>query len=294
MTKEDFLSQVSDHINKSYEVFETYQNITWDILKHTDSIFRANNLQYQLAFGSLLGAIRDGGKIPWDYDVDIFVKITNYNELISVLDSNLGEDYYYVWTNNMKDYPAECLRICKKGYTYMSFHVDVFFLIGCPENEKDIIKFVKKLHRYASLRNYRHAFKHLPWPAMSRLKSIILHSYYKLLNLIPESYLVKKEFELFHQYNIDDSSKWAVYSVDTKWGDKNVNIYPSDFLKETVDYRCEDGVFMIPRMFDEYLKCEFGSYMEYLPIEVRFTEFYKQLQQISSRQSFYLNNELKK
>ena len=44
-----------------------------DLLNYVINLFESNNIRYYLGFGSLLGAIRHGGFIPWDDDVDLFV-----------------------------------------------------------------------------------------------------------------------------------------------------------------------------------------------------------------------------
>lgn len=293
MDKIEFIKQVESYIRESYSKFEYYQSITWDILYHADKLFREYNLDYQLAFGTLLGVIRDGDKIPWDYDVDVFVKIDDYDKLIEILDTKLGDDYYYVWTNKMSNYPAECLRICKRGYTYMSFHVDVFFLVGCPKNESGIRKYIKQIHRLASLRVKRHAYKHTKWAEMSMIKRCLLKSYYIFLNLIPESYLIRKEARFLRKYSLNDSNLWAVYSVDTMYGNKKVNIYPSIYLRDTIDFECNGYTLKIPKNPERYLESEFGDYLNYMPIKTRFEEFYTQVQNIEERQKFYEENILK-
>ena len=70
-----------------------------------------NNISYCLAYGSLLGAVRDGGQIPWDYDIDVVISIKDREKLIDCLKQDLGEDFYYTYKNNVANYPTTCLRI---------------------------------------------------------------------------------------------------------------------------------------------------------------------------------------
>lgn len=63
----------------------TQKQILLQILIYVDSICKQNSIEYSLCGGSLLGAIRHHGFIPWDDDVDIFLSRPNYEKLIDVL-----------------------------------------------------------------------------------------------------------------------------------------------------------------------------------------------------------------
>ena len=60
------------------------KKIQFEILKYIHDICEENNLQYFLAYGSLLGAVRHSGFIPWDDDLDIIMTHSNYNRFLKV------------------------------------------------------------------------------------------------------------------------------------------------------------------------------------------------------------------
>ena len=64
---------------------EELRGIQLEQLKYIDRICRENGIEYTLAGGSLIGAIRHGGYIPWDDDIDIELTRPHYDHLISVL-----------------------------------------------------------------------------------------------------------------------------------------------------------------------------------------------------------------
>ena len=56
-----------------------------EILEHIDSVFSSNGIEYYLDGGTLLGAIRHKGFIPWDDDIDIIVRRKDFKRALSLL-----------------------------------------------------------------------------------------------------------------------------------------------------------------------------------------------------------------
>ncbi|MDZ5038441.1 LicD family protein, partial [Clostridium perfringens] len=66
-----------------------------EMLKTVDRICKKNNIKYYLTWGSALGAIRHGGFIPWDDDIDISMTWDDYKKFEEIAQSELGDKYFY-------------------------------------------------------------------------------------------------------------------------------------------------------------------------------------------------------
>ncbi len=281
MNNHEFLKEIHNHLDHEYELFNGYQRISNSILVEFDRICRLNGIRYCLAYGTMLGCVRDHQQIPWDYDIDVFVPNTDCNRLLEALNKDLNDDYYYKFTNNTQDYPTTCLRLCKKGYTYMAMHVDVFFLIGCPDNCRDRKRFINTVSRLSLFRIEKNVEKHLPVVAD---KSLIKRLIHKILSfrygLYSNRQLLKKEQKLFYMYPFGKTKYCMSYATDRI-------SYDSSLFNNYIEVRFGEILTFIPQGFDEFLKIKFHNYSEYLSVRQRFNEFLSMKHIIDERQEYF-------
>ena len=78
------------------ETFRALQLTQLQILKELDHICKKNSITYYLAWGSLLGAVRHQGFIPWDDDIDVCMSIEDMFRFEKACKRDLGEEFYYL------------------------------------------------------------------------------------------------------------------------------------------------------------------------------------------------------
>ena len=72
---------------------EEQRQVMVEILKYFDTLCRKNNIKYSLIGGTLIGAIRNKGIIPWDDDIDIILDKENYKKIIDILKHDNNSKY---------------------------------------------------------------------------------------------------------------------------------------------------------------------------------------------------------
>ena len=128
------------------------QLFSLEILKDVHHFCVDNNIRYSIYGGTLLGAVRHKGFIPWDDDIDIIMPRDDYDKFC---DSYISESYVLVNRTKDSSYQLAYSRVCDiKKTQYKAIEpcsrnstgvwIDVFPADGCPENENDIADFYEK------------------------------------------------------------------------------------------------------------------------------------------------------
>ena len=139
---------------KSVNVNEL-REIQLSILDSVAEFCEKNNIKYFLAYGTLIGAVRHKGYIPWDDDIDIIMPRTDYEKFINDF-NNFSNDYKVYTVNNTEWFPFPYAKvsyensIIKELSDNMKNHniginIDLFPIDGVPKDEKLIKKHLRRL-----------------------------------------------------------------------------------------------------------------------------------------------------
>ena len=137
------------------------QQIALEILHTVAQICEERNLRYYLVYGTLIGAVRHHGFIPWDDDVDIMMPRPDYDKLLEYLEDHIGE-YPHLQVFNRKtcpDYPYMITRISDDRYEIrmenekpfgMGVFIDIYPYDGLGNEQREAIR----LEKLARVRPY--------------------------------------------------------------------------------------------------------------------------------------------
>ena len=254
-----------ERFEEKYKVFQEYQKLALDTLKAFHNVCKDNKIPYELAFGSLLGAIRDGGQIPWDYDIDVFVRATDRVFLIEALKKSLNKDYFVYTVETNKECIHVISRIAPRGYDSRYLHVDIFYVMGLS-NDVQIAEKQRKA-AYSIAMEFK-AKQYNPFSYGHITKHDLMRVFkYRLKSFIKSKRKVWMEYEdLSMQEEID---KVDYCCPADRFSDY---VYPSSMMKEIELYHMEIGDFYIPTDYDKILKLTFGDYHSVPSLENRIKE----------------------
>ena len=228
------------------------------MLKDVVKVCDDNNIEYMLSSGTLLGAVRHGGFIPWDDDIDIYMTLDNYKKFLKVGQQALGEKYFVQNYETDKLYFEMWTQIRANGTTSMpikfknwNIHfgmcLDIFPLVGVSDNEKK-----RKKQKKALCFN-----RLLLMDGFLKATGENISSKMKLLYKIP--YRIRKAICKFNERKIYlDFRKYDSCSII--WYDI-IKIYPAELFKNLTKIKFEDTEFTTLSKYDEYLTILYGDYM---------------------------------
>ena len=129
------------------------KGLSLQILQKVDDFCRKHSISYSLAYGTLLGAVRHQGFIPWDDDVDIMMLRSDYDKFISEFPHDIDSLFSVASFETDKDFHYALAKIVcnatvndELGYDKYGFGIDLFPIDKIPINHQDAVKLLKQQH----------------------------------------------------------------------------------------------------------------------------------------------------
>lgn len=268
------------------ETLKKLQQVELEILKDFISICNKYNLPYFATGGTAIGALRHQGFIPWDDDVDVCMLRKDYDTFMEVAPKEMGDKYIFMTTETEPRYPLMFGKMVKKGTRFiedayqqanypLGIYIDIFPYDQTPEDESLRKKWQKKTWHIGRM----HVLTLIPNPklpdSVTGIKAFIantgchmIHLLFKLFGMTPAK-TNRKYLKWATSCPEPDSDLYIDYSYITG---ENLMIRTKDAFP-VVEVPFEDTTVSMVRNYDEFLRPEYGDYMQLPPEDQRHNHY---------------------
>lgn len=247
------------------------QLLQLDILKEIHRVCAENNINYFMMYGTLIGAARHEGFIPWDDDIDLVMLRSEYDRFTKVCEDGALQSKYVIQNcNTDPEFEFTISRIGMIG-TYSDDHsrknlksmnytyVDVFPLDNTPDSPKERKKHAKRIRCWQRILHFRMNYQ---YDNNSKLKLVLKKCLAIPFQCIPLSWYMKHFSKEVTRYNEIETNKCGM--LCGRYGYERESYDKADFISPIL-LKFEDGCFMAPKKYDEILKHIYGDYMALPP-----------------------------
>lgn len=252
-----------------YEVNEMtdLQKAELEILYDFDRVCKENGLKYFLTSGTLLGAVRHKGFIPWDDDIDVCMPVADYRRFCKIANKKLKSDYFfqnyetdlcYWFFGKVRKNNTTCIEsVWESKNIHQGVWIDIFPLVGVKGDKKwqdkanrrynsakRMLKIKFDSMQGKKLDGKKKLLKYIPVGAVRKVAAVLCYSIYKP----------------FDKYE-NCCFMWPSGTFEER--------YPKDYFAETVELEFEGRKFPCQKKWDEFLTSLYGDYMTPPPPEKR-------------------------
>ncbi len=251
---------------------EGLKRIELEILDVVVKFCDEHEINYCLGGGTLIGAIRHKGFIPWDDDIDLMMLRPDYDKFTELF-NKYNTRYRFNTPENDPEYKRYCGRVLDtKTILYddkwkSNIYVDIFCWDNAPNDDKALKRMFccKKFYWYFYRLQFR-AITSVPKGNILRKVSVLfLCMFMKILTflVIPENYFAKKMNSNARKYMHEDTKR-----VGNFLGIQQIVVSRKAF-DSFIDAEFEGKIYNIPVGYDEILRTLYGDYMQLPPEEDR-------------------------
>lgn len=250
------------------ENLRTLQRCILDIALEFKRICEKNNLKYFLAYGSLLGAVRHGGFIPWDDDMDVGMPREDYEKFLEICEKELSDEFFFQTCETDKGHGFGYAKIrlngtvMKEDYAENSCQHNGIFLDIFPYDAMPQNKLLQKIQ-------FR-MYKCIKWAALGKTDyDFVLpkrRRFAKAMKILffpfKRNTLCKMENRVCRMYEKSGTDKL----INMEWYRGVLDI--SD-LEDMKTLKFEGYDFAVPNRYHEHLTSIYKDYMTPPPVEKR-------------------------
>lgn len=255
------------------------KRIQLEILREIKRVCDKNNITYFLNYGTLLGAVRHKGMIPWDDDIDLGMRREDYERFSQIAPMELDDKFYYQSWDNDANYGMPFAKVRRKNTHLIEkasmysgqndgVFVDIFPFDHYPAAKR--ARFMQKIALYAVHKMMLAKCGYVVWTDDKSIKQKAKKAVYKIIKLLSNCFTKERLILLYDKkatrYNGRQTNYYILQGGDgqyEKW------IVPHECLESFIELEFEKEQYPCPKEYDSFLKSFYGDYMELPPVEER-------------------------
>ena len=255
-----------DKLRHKEILLQTFQDFVSFCDKH--------NIKYVAAYGTVLGAIRHKGLIPWDDDIDVFMDRKDYNRFVS-LKSELIDTNYEILDIDNDGYYLPFAKFCNKNTTIIEnkdipfiigVFVDIFPLDKTFDSDSQAYNLYSKFRKkwsYYSNTLYRFSYSNLISLLCRREYRGLLLVLYSFICSFIKPYLKNNYVNTVEKLSYIQGNKYIDYTGSKFW------LHSMDIISNTIEVPFENILIKVPQNYEEYLTKTYGNWKELPPVNKR-------------------------
>lgn len=248
-------------------------NVELDLMKELLRVCKKYGIRVTAYAGTMLGAVRHNGFIPWDDDMDVAILREDYEKLRKVAKSEFQQPYffqdafsdtkYFIGYARLRNSETTGLISYNNSIDYNNgIYIDIFVLDGYVEDKRKLLKQHKEREKIEKILSVYYADIN----TKKGIKRLVAKAIQKMIRFIPYEKYVNKYNNIVMRYSNEGKVSIITDSInyiETCW------LYVSDF--DNIEYREFENILMpVCKQAHEILSREYGvNYMEFPPVEER-------------------------
>lgn len=239
-------------------------SVQMELLKKLLDVCERHDLKVWVDSGTLIGAIRDGGFIPWDDDIDTIMMRDDYEKLLSIAKSEFTHPYFLLSKDSalcpMGHAQLKMDGTCSLSQTdienkvhyHCGIFIDIFVYDGVPEDETEINRSILRTEIWRKAVN-------CICIRQNGIKGLIRDMIRVALLAVTNYNYVYSRFEsCFRKYRVADYDRIYYWGLSTKR--LKQRFIKKDWYRETIYVQFEDMKVPVPIEYDKRLRAEYGDY----------------------------------
>ncbi len=242
-----------------------------EIAREIKRVCEENGITYFLSDGSLLGAVRHQGFIPWDDDMDMAMPRADYERFCRIAPEKLKKEYCFQNWYTDPNYGLPFGKVLKRNTVCLEskkshrlkengFYVDIFPIDSMPEDPKAQMTYWRRLLDIYRVKLMKCGYQ--PWMENDKIlwKKRIGYLYYQLRALFTTGEKLSKAYDALA--TAPKKGKW----VCLQWGGQAKPVpFRREWISDLGSYTFEGVTFPGPKEYDKYLTAQYGAYMVFPP-----------------------------